>query len=218
MMTNGVSGGSGFGAYEPYSRILGDQAQASSYYGPAPASKGPLLFSIPASLPLLDQREKFESDDLFKKLARESEVRFTAGRDRPLHERQVKFHQACREGCIEVAQLASGFSFFLNWSLMDNGYGDPRTAARVDYHKERGKVHFDVPLIVNGVNVRWKGFLNMEKLDGVGSLRFDEDSARIEEMANRERIESYKHAFREWEASQGLPPTQGLNPECVKPE
>ncbi|XP_040564425.1 core-binding factor subunit beta [Lepeophtheirus salmonis] len=174
----------------------------SSNMGPSKAPGYPrLLFSIPSSLPYKEQKEKFESDDLFKKLARESEVRYTAFRDRPLHERQVKFQHSCREGSIELAQLSTGFSFFLNWNVLDNGYGDPRTMSRVDYHKERGKVHFDVPFIVNGVCVRWKGVLNMEKLDGVGALRFDDDSARIEDMAMRDKVESYKHAFREWEAS-----------------
>ena len=41
------------------------------------------------------------------------------------------------------------------------------------------QVFFDSPLIVNGVCVRWKGYINQEKLDGVGGFRFDEESARV---------------------------------------
>lgn len=36
-----------------------------------------IYFKIPRVLPYKEQREKFETDDYFKKLARESEVRFT---------------------------------------------------------------------------------------------------------------------------------------------
>ena len=27
--------------------------------------------------------------------------------------------------------------------------------------------------------MRWKGYINHEKLDGIGSIRFDEDAARV---------------------------------------
>ncbi len=40
-------------------------------------------------------------------------------------------------------------------------------------------MYLDAPLIVNGLSVRWKGYINMEKLDGVGGFRFDDDSARV---------------------------------------
>ncbi len=41
------------------------------------------------------------------------------------------------------------------------------------------QVYLDAPLIINGLCVRWKGYINLEKLDGVGGFRFDEDSARV---------------------------------------
>ena len=41
------------------------------------------------------------------------------------------------------------------------------------------QVYLDAPLIINCVCVRWKGFVNMDKLDGVGGFRFDEDAARV---------------------------------------
>jgi hypothetical protein len=49
------------------------------------------------------------------------------------------------------------------------------------------QVHLDTPVIVNGVSVRWKGFINLEKLDGVGGFRFDEDAARIEDIAMQQQ-------------------------------
>ncbi|GBL90256.1 Protein big brother [Araneus ventricosus] len=51
---------------------------------------------------VVDQKAKFESDDLFKKLSRESEVRYTGHKDRPMDERRLKFKAACREGYTEI--------------------------------------------------------------------------------------------------------------------
>lgn len=39
-----------------------------------------IYFKIPRVLPYKDQKEKFETDDYFKKLARESEVSFSSTR------------------------------------------------------------------------------------------------------------------------------------------
>ena len=41
------------------------------------------------------------------------------------------------------------------------------------------QVYIDSPIILNGVCLRWKGYINLEKLDGVGGMKFDEDSARV---------------------------------------
>ena len=41
------------------------------------------------------------------------------------------------------------------------------------------QVFLDSPIIINGLCVRWKGYINMEKLDGVGGFRFDEEFARV---------------------------------------
>ena len=50
----------------------------------------------------------------------------------------------------------------------------------------------DAPLIVNGICVRWKGSINLEKLDGVGGFRFDDDAARVrateKEMCKRRHL------------------------------
>ena len=39
------------------------------------------------------------------------QARYTGFRDRPLHERQAKFQQACREGQIELVRKNSSISF-----------------------------------------------------------------------------------------------------------
>lgn len=41
------------------------------------------------------------------------------------------------------------------------------------------QVYLDSPIIANGVCLRWKGYVNLEKLDGVGGFRFDEEAARV---------------------------------------
>ena len=64
------------------------------------------------------------------------------------------------------------------------------------------QVFLDSPVIVNGVSVRWRGSVNLEKLDGVGGFRFDEDSSRVEDMAMQQQVDSYKHALRDWEDQQ----------------
>ncbi|KAG8226962.1 hypothetical protein J437_LFUL009513 [Ladona fulva] len=100
-----------------------------------PPPKPRFVFKMPRVVP--DQKAKFESDELFRRLSRESEVRgcmscrvnngmgrartrksrshifassvrFTGYRDRPLEERQVRFQNGCREGHAEIAFVATG--------------------------------------------------------------------------------------------------------------
>merc|ERR1711981_101411 len=160
-----------------------------------------IFYKIPRVLPYKDQKEKFESDDFFKKLTRESEVRFVAFRDRPIHERIAKFNHSIREGNVELSVLSNGFLFALVWDPVENSYINPNEYkwTRIDFNKERGKVFLDSPLIVNGLCVRWKGYINLEKLDGVGGFRFDEEFARIEDMAMQQIVECNKGMVRDLE-------------------
>ena len=50
------------------------------------------------------------------------------------------------------------------------------------------KVHLRAPFILNGVCVRWRGWIDMDRLDGVGCLEFDEDSATQEDAKLREQV------------------------------
>ena len=47
--------------------------------------------------------------------------------------------------------------------------------------------------------VRWKGWLDLERLDGVGSLEFDDESAVVEDAKLRDQVESYNRRLREFE-------------------
>ena len=61
------------------------------------------------------------------------------------------------------------------------------------------QVHVRSPFILNGVCVRWKGYLDMERLDGVGAIEFDEEAAAIEDAALRDTVEAYNRRVKEFE-------------------
>ncbi|GFV93956.1 protein big brother [Trichonephila clavipes] len=83
---------------------------------------------------VIDQKAKFESDDLFKKLSRESEVRYTGHKDRPMDERRMKFKAACREGYTDIAFVSSGINFKLFFGPYDDGCQD-----RCEFEQDKGK-------------------------------------------------------------------------------
>ncbi|XP_064096719.1 protein big brother-like isoform X3 [Macrobrachium nipponense] len=174
------------------------------YESPLPALYEPqaqppkprLMFKMPRVVP--DQKGKFESDELFRRLARETEqVRYTGYRDRPSEERRQKFQSQCRDGYTEIAFINTGTNLQLSFTPAPGGY-----SADVDFNKEPGKVHIKSHFIMNGVCVRWKGYLDLERLDGVGCLEYDEDSARIEDAILREELDKYKAKLREFEDKQ----------------
>lgn len=41
------------------------------------------------------------------------------------------------------------------------------------------QVHLRSHFIMNGVCVRWRGWIDLERLDGVGCLEYDEDKAQV---------------------------------------
>jgi hypothetical protein len=43
------------------------------------------------------------------------------------------------------------------------------------------QVHLKSPFILNGVCVRWKGYVDLERLDGAGCVEFDDESATLED-------------------------------------
>ncbi|KAH0953473.1 hypothetical protein HN011_008651 [Eciton burchellii] len=159
-----------------------------------------LVFKMPRVVP--DQKSKFESDELFRRLSRESEVRYTGYRDRPMEERQVRFQNGCREGHTEIAFAATGTNLQLVFSSASGNYAvDP---CDCDFDKEHGKVHLRSHLIMNGVCVRWRGWIDMDRLDGVGCLEYDEERATEEDALLREQIERYNQRLREFEEKQRM--------------
>ncbi|KAB7494785.1 Protein big brother [Armadillidium nasatum] len=145
-----------------------------------------------------DQKGKFESDDMFRRLARESEVRYTGYRDRPIDERRQRFQNGVKEGHTDIAFMTNG----TNMSLCFGSNGFNNNGKDVDFDKEQGKVQLRSSFILNGVCVRWKGWIDLERLDGVGCLEYDEENAAEENRALQEEIEKYKQRIREFEDKQ----------------
>lgn len=52
---------------------------------------------------------------------------------------------------------------------------------------------------MNGVCVRWRGWIDVERLDGVGCLEYDEERAAREDAVLRDQIERYNQRLREFE-------------------
>ncbi|XP_046412989.1 protein big brother-like isoform X4 [Neodiprion virginianus] len=94
------------------------------------------VFKMPRVVP--DQKAKFETDELFRRLSRESEVRYTSYHDRPKEEQQVRFQTGCREGHTEIAFAATGTNLQLVFASAASGFcGEPREC---DFDKEHGKL------------------------------------------------------------------------------
>lgn len=159
-----------------------------------PAPKPRFLFKMPRVVP--NQKEKFDSDEFLKRHSREGEVRYTGYRDRPIHERQNKFLNAARDGTTEIAFVGTGFNLIMNFDTSTNFNPALR---QCDFDREPGKIHLKAPLILNGVCVRWRGWLDLERLDGVGSLEFDDDQSAVEDAKLREQVESYNRRLREFD-------------------
>ena len=52
---------------------------------------------------------------------------------------------------------------------------------------------------MNGVCVTWRGWIDLERLDGVGCLEFDEERAAEEDALLRDQIERYNRRVQEIE-------------------
>uniref|UniRef100_A0A3Q2W8G5 Core-binding factor subunit beta n=1 Tax=Haplochromis burtoni TaxID=8153 RepID=A0A3Q2W8G5_HAPBU len=128
-----------------------------------------------------DQRSKFENEEFFRKLSRECEIKYTGFRDRPHEERQARFQNACRDGRSEVAFVATGTNLSLQF-FPANLHGDQRqvpTREYVDFERESGRVYLKAPMILNGVCVIWKGWIDLQRLDGMGYLEYDDERAQV---------------------------------------
>ncbi|XP_008543787.1 protein big brother-like [Microplitis mediator] len=156
------------------------------------------VFKMPRVVP--DQKAKFESDELFRRLSRECEIRYTGFRDRPLEERQGRFQNGCREGHTEIAFAAMGTNLQLTFGPSTGNYSnEPSTC---DFDKEHGKVHLKSHLIMNGVCVKWRGWIDLERLDGVGCLEFDEEAAAREDAQLRNQLNRYNERLRQFDEKQ----------------
>eukprot|EP00116_Pleurobrachia_bachei_P012226 sb/3472488/ len=148
-----------------------------------------------------DQSHKFETDELFRKLSEDSEIRVTSYRDKPPDERSQRFINDCKEGhtCV-IEHVVKDRSFehayhaplslcdqaFLNTgvNLMlqfwpPSGPTEKVSKEYVDFEKDPSKVVLKSRFIMNGVCVQLKGWIDIKRLDGIARLEFDYDLADV---------------------------------------
>uniref|UniRef100_A0A8C2Q0M0 Core-binding factor subunit beta n=1 Tax=Cyprinus carpio TaxID=7962 RepID=A0A8C2Q0M0_CYPCA len=148
-----------------------------------------------------DQRSKFENEEFFRKLSRECEIKYTGFRDRPHEERQARFQNACRDGRSEIAFVATGTNLSLQF-FPANLHGDQRQAPTreyVDFERETGKVYLKAPMILNGVCVIWRGSIDLQRLDGMGCLEYDDERAQQEDALAQAAFEEARRRTRDFE-------------------
>ena len=131
-----------------------------------------------------DQRAMFESNELFRLLSNDSITRYVGHMDNSIEERRLRFQASCRNGRAEIAFVSCGVNLVLIFYPWNSGnmQGISPSKEYVNFEKERGKVYLQAPFILNGVCVCYKGWINMEGLDGMGHIEFDEERARIEAL------------------------------------
>ncbi|KAK8779150.1 hypothetical protein V5799_019509 [Amblyomma americanum] len=64
------------------------------------------------------------------------------------------------------------------------------------------QVHIKSSFIMNGVCVRYRGWIDLDRLDGVGCLEYDEERGRLEDAVLRDQIECYNQRLRDFEEKQ----------------
>lgn len=161
-----------------------------------------LLFKLPRVV--TDQKERYNDDDLFKRHSREGEVRYTLHRDRTINERQNKFQAGFVDGHTEISFSSTGLILLLSWPTVQSNtsstsYQQNSNNSYCDFTKEHGKVHLRCPFILNGVCVRWKGWLDLERMDGVGCIEFDDEFAKREDKILQQQVAMYSQRIKEYE-------------------
>uniref|UniRef100_A0A3B3C747 Core-binding factor subunit beta n=1 Tax=Oryzias melastigma TaxID=30732 RepID=A0A3B3C747_ORYME len=128
-------------------------------------------------------------------------IKYTGFRDRPHEERQARFQNACRDGRSEVAFVATGTNLSLQF-FPANLHGDQRqvpTREYVDFERETGKVYLKAPMILNGVCVIWRGWIDLQRLDGMGYLEYDQERAQHEDALAQAAFEEARRRTRDFE-------------------
>ena len=129
-----------------------------------------------------DQRAVFESNELFRRLSNETETKYVGYMNSSIDERRSRFQSSCQNGRAEIAFVNCGLNLYLQcypWNA-DSTQSMQPSKEYVNFEREPGKVYLRAPLILNGVCVCYKGWINTNRLDGMGHIEFDEERAQIE--------------------------------------
>jgi len=122
------------------------------------------------------------------------QVKYTSYPELAKEERRKKFETNCLEGYTEISISSTGLVLILAWNpKCSNGSSRHHTRSNYgsDFVKEPGKVHITAPFILNGVCVRWQGWIDLQKLEGIGSLEFDLEAAKLEESVMKKQVQIY---------------------------
>ncbi len=131
----------------------------------------------PSLLPVVrDQRSQFENDVLLRKLSGTNPIRYAENIEQSIQKRRISFYNDCCAGKASIGFVPDGIILQLAFghqqsSISSNG---------CDFTKEPGRVYITTPLIMDGVCVKFRGWIDMNTLDGFGCLEFDEERALIE--------------------------------------
>nr|XP_009938742.1 PREDICTED: core-binding factor subunit beta [Opisthocomus hoazin] len=104
-------------------------------------------------------------------------------------------------GSFPLAFVATGTNLSLQF-FPASWQGEQRqtpTREYVDFEREGGKVYLKAPMILNGVCVIWKGWIDLQRLDGMGCLEFDEERAQQEDALAQQAFEEARRRTREFE-------------------
>ncbi|KAM9753629.1 core-binding factor subunit beta [Menidia menidia] len=148
-----------------------------------------------------DQRSKFENEEFFRKLSRECEIKYTGFRDRPHEERQARFQNACRDGRSEVVSTSPRFVAFGRRGNCWCHVTQRDARARVEPHPLplSPQVYLKAPMILNGVCVIWRGWIDLQRLDGMGYLEYDQERAQHEDALAQAAFEEARRRTRDFE-------------------
>ena len=158
-----------------------------------------------------DQKTKFETDELFKKLSQEIDVKYTAHRDRPVEERKRKFTEELAEGHSIITFVSTGTNLTLQFcpsGLSEENPTNTRPSSEnVDFTTDPNRVYLRSRFIMNGVCVLWVGWIDLETLNGKAKLMYDEEQAKLEDELMRkvvketqERVRLFEENQRRWQA------------------
>jgi len=149
-----------------------------------------------------DQKNKFETDELFRKLSRDSEIRFTGYRDRSHEERMQRFKSDCLEGKCSISFSGHGLNLVLYLGPQSREKKTEPSKEFVDFDKESGKAHLKSNFLMNGVCVTFKGVIDLQRLDGTACLEYDAVQGKAEDKVFRETIEQSRVRMKEFEDHQ----------------
>ncbi len=99
-----------------------------------------------------------------------------------------------KDGKTDTQKREKGF--FKQETNCDNDLTTPLSYLSFLYTQQ---VHLCSNFMLNGVCVRWKGYIDLERLDGVGCIEFDEETAKVEDAILKEQVEAYNRRMKEFE-------------------